>query len=93
MSRMPRRHFVTVMLAALLSPLVAHGGDWPLWRYDAQRSAASPDQLPAQLRLLWERQLPQLKPAWPDQPKLQFDAAHEPIVAGPRLFIGSSRDG
>lgn len=64
-----------------------------MWRYDAQRSAASPDELPAQLRQLWARQLPRLKPAWPDQPKLQFDAAYEPVVAGQRLFVGSSLDG
>ncbi len=93
MSRMPRRHFVTAMLAVLLLPLVASGGDWPLWRYDAQRSSASRDELPAQLRLLWSRQLPRLKPAWPDQPKMQFDAAYEPIVVGQRLFVGSSQDG
>ena len=93
MSRIPRRSFVIVMLALLVSPLVVCGGDWPLWRFDAQRSAASPDQLPAQLRLQWVRRLPKLKPAWPDQPKMQFDAAYEPIVAGQRLFVGSSQDG
>ena len=32
---------------ALAAPAVASGGDWPLWRYDAQRSAAAPDELPA----------------------------------------------
>ncbi|MEK6259191.1 MAG: PQQ-binding-like beta-propeller repeat protein [Planctomycetota bacterium] len=81
------------MLVAFITPLDSRGGDWPLWRYDAQRSAASRDELPAQLRLLWTRQLPRLKPAWPDQPKLQFDAAYEPVVAGQRLFVGSSQDG
>ena len=93
MSQSPYRRLVIVMLAALLSPLVADGGDWPLWRYDAQRSAASPNELPARLSLHWVRQLPRLKPAWPDQPKMQFDAAYEPIVAGQRLFLGSSQDG
>lgn len=64
-----------------------------MWRYDAQRSAASRDELPASMRLLWSRQLPRLKPAWPDQPKMQFDAGYEPIVTGQRLFVGSSQDG
>lgn len=93
MSQSPRILFVIVMLAALLAPMAADGGDWPLWRYDAQRSAASPDELPSQLRPIWMRSLPRLKPAWPDQPKMQFDAAYEPIVAGQRLFVGSPIDG
>jgi outer membrane protein assembly factor BamB len=66
--------------------------DWPMWRYDARRSAASPQELPAKLQLAWTRTLPKLSPAWPDQPKLQFDQAYEPVVAGERLFVGSSYD-
>src|SRR5690242_18199282 len=84
---------IVAAMFALITPLESRGGNWPMWRYDAQRSAASPDELPAQLRQLWARQLPRLKPAWPDQPKLQFDAAYEPVVAGQRLFVGSSLDG
>ena len=56
-------------------------------------SGATPDELPARPSLQWTRQLPQLKPAWPDQPKMQFDAAYEPIVLGQRLIVGSPRDG
>jgi len=84
---------LTAIFAALIFPMFAQGGDWSQWRCDAQRSAASSDELPAQLSLLWSRQLPRLKPAWPDQPKMQFDAAYEPIVAGQRMFVGSSLDG
>ena len=84
---------IVAMLAALVFPLVVRGGDWAASRFDAQRSAASPDELPAQLRLLWQRSLPRLKPAWPDQPKMQFDAAYDPIVLGQRLFVGSSVEG
>ena len=36
--------------------------------------------------------IPPLQPAWPDQPKMQFDAAYEPIVLGKTLFIGSPRE-
>jgi outer membrane protein assembly factor BamB len=64
--------------------------DWPMWRYDAYRSAASPQQLPASLYLHWVRELPPLKPAWPDQPKMQLDAVYEPIVLGQTLYVGSS---
>src|SRR5262245_65920819 len=63
-----------------------------MWRHDAQRSASTPSDLPENLRLEWMRRLPRLTPAWPDQPKMQFDAAYEPVVAGQRLFVGSSRD-
>src|SRR5688500_12805698 len=81
-----------VALTLLVIVAAANGGDWPQWRYDAQRSAASPDELAPQLTLHWVRQLPPLVPAWPDQAKMQFDAAYEPIVAGQRLFIGSSHN-
>lgn len=62
-----------------------------MWRYDAQRSAASPQMLPAKLHLQWAHEYPVLKPAWPDQEKMQFDVAYEPIVAGHTLFLSSSR--
>ena len=66
-------------------------GDWPMWRHDPQRSGASPHNLPAELQLQWVR-IPALKPSWPDQPKMQFDAAYEPIVVGKTVFIGSPRE-
>src|SRR5437867_4067108 len=82
----------TLVLAwAACCPLAARAGDWPMYRYDAQRSAASPEQLPAKLHLQWVLGLPPLKPAWPEQPKLQLDAVYEPVVAGNLLIIGSSR--
>jgi outer membrane protein assembly factor BamB len=87
----PCCHFAVLALTAFV-PLVASGGDWPMWRYDANRSAAAPDELPANLQVHWIRELPRLVPAWPDQAKMQFDAAYEPVVAGKRLFIGSSHD-
>lgn len=93
MSGATRRLFVVLILPLLHFPLGAAAADWPAWRHDAERSAASPDNLPRELRLSWSRRLPRLKPAWPDQPKLQFDAVYEPIVMGQRLFIGSPHDG
>lgn len=87
------QHHAAAILLAILTPLAAHAGDWPQWRYDAQRSNAAPDDLPAKLSLHWVRTLPPLVPAWPDQPKMLFDAAYEPIVVGQRLVVGSSHDG
>ena len=67
------------------------GGDWPMWRFDAGRSAASPHALPSELHLHWVRQLPESLPAWPaSQPKLQFDRFYQPVVMGSRLFVGST---
>jgi outer membrane protein assembly factor BamB len=64
--------------------------DWPAWRHDAQRSGVTPVPLPAELRLRWTRELPSLEPSWPDQPRALFDAAHEPVVAGGRVYVGCS---
>src|SRR5262249_11355207 len=78
--------------AVLLPPTASRGtDDWPMSRHDVHRSAASPHDLPARLGLLWVRELPPLKPAWPDQPKMQFDSVYDPIVAGKTLFVASSR--
>lgn len=83
---------IAALILVVALPAAVRGGDWPQWRFDGQRSAASPEELPAELKLHWVRQLPKLTPAWPDQAKMQFDAAYEPIVAGQKLFVGSSYD-
>jgi outer membrane protein assembly factor BamB len=75
---------------ALAGPAAA--ADWPMWRHDARRSAASPLELAGTLHLQWVRQYPALKPAWPDQPQMQLDAAYEPVVLGKTMFVGSSRN-
>ncbi len=54
-------------------------------------TATAEDDLPADLHLQWVRQLPPLKPAWPDQPKLPFDEAYEPVPVGNFVLVGSSR--
>lgn len=89
MSRALVRYLALVLASSLVSLVTA--ADWPMWRYDAGRTAASPDSLPDRLQLRWVRALPPLRPAWPDQPMMQFDAAYEPIAADARLYVGSSR--
>lgn len=90
---MPRRCPTRLgLLVTLLVPVLSHASDWPMWRHDAGRSAATSEQLPETLHLQWSRTLPPLKPAWPDQPKMQLDAVYQPIVIGHRLIVGSSRD-
>ncbi len=82
------------LLLAILIGLWGRSGsaaDWPMWRYDAARSNASPAPLPDALSLAWTLELPATRPAWPSsQAKLQFDAVHQPIVVGGLVILGST---
>ena len=79
----------------LLSTVSLFADDWPMWRYDAARSAASPDGIATNLTLLWSRKLPPVRPAWPLDPeqRLNFDASYEPVVMGKLMFLGSQNEG
>jgi len=83
-------HFpLTLAIAACLltAPLVA--GDWPQFRYDAGRTAASPHELPAELALRWTYTLPAPRPAFPHEIRLGYDASYEPVVLGRTMFVPS----
>jgi outer membrane protein assembly factor BamB len=79
---------------ALILTLLARPGfaaDWPMWRADANRSAASPEGLPAQLHLQWTRHYAPRVPVWDDplnQDLMAYDRIFEPVVLGERVFIG-----
>jgi hypothetical protein len=79
------------LLVAILSlaPAVAAAGDWPQFRFDAGRTAASPEELPAGLGLQWVRQLPPPRPVFPAEVRLRFDTSYEPVVLGRTLFLPS----
>ena len=62
--------------------------DWPIWRYDENRCAATPQQLPAVLQLNWVREFPAPQPAWPDDRRVHFDLVYEPAVMGKTVFVG-----
>jgi outer membrane protein assembly factor BamB len=79
-------------LTLALLTATAHAADWPANRFDARRSSASPQELPARLHLQWVREYAPLEPAWPDQGKMQFDTAYDPIVLGRTLIVGSPRE-
>src|SRR5687767_1227698 len=78
-------------LGLLLIASTSRAADWPMARFDAGRRAASPQVLADKLHLQWTRRYPVLTPAWPDQPKMLFDQAYDPIVSGQRLFLASSK--
>ncbi|MHC4351476.1 MAG: outer membrane protein assembly factor BamB family protein, partial [Planctomycetota bacterium] len=72
----------------IIGAAISNAEDWPMWRYDASRSAASAQKLPAELHLQWVRKYPRVKPAFGTR-RLQFDAGYEPVVMGKTLFVGS----
>src|SRR5438046_513528 len=86
-----RLRLAAALACLWLLPILSHAADWPTYRHDATRSAATAQSLPPKLHLQWMRELPPLKPAWPDQPKAQLDSVYEPIVLGHMLFVPSSR--
>jgi len=75
--------------AAAFAP--AAYADWPTWRANAARTAVSGDMLTGKLQLHWSRRMPAPRQAWPDEPRMQFDAVGEPVAAGGMLFVPSSR--
>ena len=84
------RSYVLAPIVVLVSSL-AMADDWPMWRYDAQRSAASNNELPKELNLLWKKSLTPRRQAWDDPLNLDlmtYDRVFEPIVMDGRLFVG-----
>ena len=86
-----RRRAVLALLWATWLPgvLLASQGDWPAWRYDAGRTAASPVELPAGMQLQWKRELPEPLAAFPHDPRLRFDSSYEPIAIGKQIVVPS----
>ena len=80
------------LLILILCSAISYGDDWPTWRHDAGRSGVTDEQLPASLHLQWSRKLPQLKPAWPEDIRLQFDDSYQPIVVGKLMIVASSHN-
>lgn len=95
-----------IALAALLALWLLHNApersDWPMWGYDDGRRGAVEMTLPDEPALLWVRELPTPKRAWPFQfedyytggnpqgiGKLSFDVSYEPVVGGGRLYVPS----
>lgn len=66
--------------------------DWPTWRHDANRSATTPQQLGKNIKLQWSRQLATSEPAWPEDPRLHFDADYQPVVVGKTLYVASANN-
>ena len=80
-----------LILGGGLFSVTASAEDWATWRGNAQRTAVTSEQLAPKLHLQWTHSLGKTTLAWPEDPRLQFDAHYEPVIAGETLFVGSSR--
>lgn len=70
---------------------VSANDNWPMWRCDAMRSAATSHTLPEDLELLWTREFAPRTQAWDDPLNLDlmsYDRVFEPILMDGRLYIG-----
>lgn len=90
---MMRTLSMCLVLTIGLSAGTARADDWPMWRCDAARRGATGETLGDELHLQWTLALPPLVPAWPNEPRLGFDASYEPVVAGQTLVVGCPDDG
>ncbi|MFV1994576.1 MAG: PQQ-binding-like beta-propeller repeat protein [Verrucomicrobiales bacterium] len=84
--------FVTIIwILVVVSPVSAR--DWSAYRAGASRDGYTPDDLPADLSLHWTWKSPHLPhSAWPRSQRMIFDRAFHTVVAGGRVFFGSSAD-
>jgi hypothetical protein len=79
------------ILTFLLTASFLDAADWPMWRHDAGRTASTTQAMPEKMDLIWSRELPPLRPAYKET-RLQFDRSYEPVVAGKKIIVGSSRE-
>lgn len=83
---------VLLALIAVSLPIStnANAGDWPQWRYDANRSGATEEAGPSNAGLLWSRALPYPDPAYDHQYRMCADVTYAPIAAEGLVFIPSN---
>ncbi len=86
---MRRASLLAASLIACLFAASVPAADWPQFRSDAGRTAASSQDLPAKLHLQWVRELPTPAPAFPRNVRLEFDTTYEPVVLGQTMFVPS----
>jgi outer membrane protein assembly factor BamB len=83
------RSFLTAAIL-LVGGSTLTAAEWPMWRYDAEHRAASPEQLPDKLQLQWTLKLSPREPVWDDplnHDLMPYDRVFEPIVLGSRMFV------
>ncbi|MFC1597275.1 PQQ-binding-like beta-propeller repeat protein [Planctomycetota bacterium] len=86
---MRRLSLLAIVIVGCVLTTRAFAGDWPQYRYDAGRTAASAESLAAELHLAWTRELPTPRPAFPTEIRIRYDATYEPVVLGSTMFVPS----
>ena len=66
--------------------------DWPMYRADAARSGYTTDTLPVALELRWVHRGRAPVPAWPSSARITYDFAHQPIIMGDTVVVGSTTE-
>jgi len=85
---MQRDHLRKISLSVLLLGFAVFGADWPQFRFDSSRSAASPEALRPPLHLAWKLNLPRPR-SWTYDPRLAFDASYQPVCQSDILVLTS----
>jgi hypothetical protein len=60
------RKAIIIATILITSSLQAQYYDWPMWRYDHNRSASTPEQLADKLYLQWQLSYSAREPVWDD---------------------------
>jgi len=92
-SRRPKLPVPVLLTCLALAGAGSSAADWPMWRCNPARTGASPESLPENLHPRWVRRLPPVRPAFPHESRLHFDASYEPVVMGKSIFLGSPNTG
>jgi outer membrane protein assembly factor BamB len=80
-----------ILFLVISSSINAQQYNWPMWRFDHGRSAATPEKLSETLYLQWQIRFSPREPVWDDplnQDLMQFDRIFEPIVYDQKIFLG-----
>lgn len=82
-----------LLISLVLGTVSLRAGDWPMYRCDAARSGSTREELAASLHVRWSWQLQPSALAWPNEPRLHFDAVYAPVVSGGLLLVASAAEG
>ena len=90
---MLKRISLVLLISIVFISASAAAADWPMWRHNPGRTAASPEKLasPGDLSLAWERIYSPRETVWDDplnNDLMQFDRIFEPVVHQGIMVIG-----
>ena len=80
-----------ILLAVIAFASTTRADDWPMWRANPSRSAATSNQLPTKFQTQWSRKFEPREQAWDDTLNLDlmtYDRVFEPIVYEGLVCIG-----